>query len=110
MIEKLIENGEFTLETADFGKEIKSVFCCDLLSVVMGRAKADSAWVTVMGSVNSVAVAVLADVACIVVAENIPLDGEAKIRAEQRGVTVLRTKLPVFEAALKIHELVQCTS
>jgi len=104
MIEKLIESGDFTLETANYGREIKSVYCCDLLSVVMGRATADCAWITVMGNVNSVAVAVLADVACIVVAENIPLDEQAKIRAEQKEVTVLKTKLPIFEAALKIHE------
>jgi len=107
MIQKLIESGDFALETADYGREIKSVYCCDLLSVVMGRAAADCAWITVMGNVNSVAVAVLADVACVVVAENIPLDEQAKIRAEQKEVTVLKTKLPIFEAALKIH---QCLS
>jgi len=110
MIKKLIDSGEFVLETPDFGREIKGVYCCDLLSVVMGRAKADFAWVTVMGNVNSIAVAVLTDVACIVIAENVPLDASAKIRAEEKKVTVLRTKLPIFEAGLIIRELVgQCT-
>ncbi|MBR6607174.1 MAG: hypothetical protein IKK98_00700, partial [Oscillospiraceae bacterium] len=42
-------------------KEADKVFCCDLLSFVMGRAPADCAWITVMGNVNSIAVAVLAD-------------------------------------------------
>jgi len=106
MIEKLIESGNFTLETPNFEREITGVYCCDLLSVVMGRAKAGSAWITVMGNVNSIAVAVLADVACIVIAENIPLDEAAKIRAEQREVTVLRTALPVFEAGLIIRDLI----
>ena len=39
---------------AALSREIKSVFCCDLLSFVMGRAPQDSAWVTVMGNVNAV--------------------------------------------------------
>ena len=37
------------------------VYCCDLLSIVMGRAPADCAWVTVMGNLNSIAVAVMAE-------------------------------------------------
>lgn len=31
------------------GREIESVYSCDLLSFVMGRAPADSAWVTEIG-------------------------------------------------------------
>ncbi|MDR0222748.1 MAG: hypothetical protein LBI38_04330 [Oscillospiraceae bacterium] len=103
-VEELKEIGDFTpAVSADLAREIKSVYCCDLLSVVMGRAKAGCAWVTVMGSVNSVAVAVLADASCIVLAEGVPLDDAAKERAEQKGVAVLKTALPVFEAGLKIH-------
>ncbi|MFQ8600357.1 MAG: hypothetical protein ACLSAP_07075 [Oscillospiraceae bacterium] len=29
-------------------REVKGVYCCDLLSMVMGRAKADYAWITVI--------------------------------------------------------------
>ena len=50
-------------------REVELAYCCDLLSFVMGRAPADCAWVTVMGNVNAVAVAVLADCACIILAE-----------------------------------------
>lgn len=72
------ECGFSVLAGADaLDREADRVFCCDLLSFVMGRARPDSAWVTVMGNVNAVAVAVLADTACIVLAENAPLDGEA---------------------------------
>ena len=46
---------------ASYGREVESVYCCDLLSFVMGRAPADSAWVTVMGNVNAMAVSMLAD-------------------------------------------------
>ncbi len=90
----------------DPGREITGVFCCDLLSIAMGKAPAGSAWVTVMGNVNTIAVATLADVACVIIAEGAALDEVAQARAKQQGVTVLATEEPVFDAALKVyHEL-----
>ena len=101
---ELAEKNGFTLACGDGLRQVEGVYCCDLLSIVMGRAPADSAWVTVMGNLNSMAVAVLADVACIVLAENMPLDADAQARAEAENVTVLRTSLPVFEAAVKMAQ------
>lgn len=80
-------------------RRITGVYCCDLLSIAMGRAKADSAWVTVMANVNVVAVAVLTDVSCVILAEGMTLDQEALKRASEKKVAVITTPLPVFEAA-----------
>ena len=91
----------FTIACGDGDREVTGgIYCCDLLSIVMGRAPADCAWVTVMGNLNSIAVAVLADCACIVLAEGMALDDDAKARGEQQGVTVLTTTLPVYEASV----------
>lgn len=81
------------------------IYCCDLLSIVMGRAPAGSLWITVMGNVNTMAVSTLADTACVVVAENMPLDEAALAGAIKGNVTVLQTKLPVFEAAMAASTL-----
>lgn len=100
-VNKLCAELGWTLVHGDGEREIKGgIYCCDLLSLVMGRAPADSLWITVMGNVNSMAVASLADTACVVLAEGIPLSEEAKTGAEKGNVTVLQTELPVFEAAL----------
>lgn len=85
-------------------REVTGVFCCDLLSIAMGKAPADGAWVTVMGNVNTIAVATLADVSCVIMAEEVSLDEVARARAKEQGVTVLATEEPVFEAALKVHK------
>jgi hypothetical protein len=91
----------WTLAYGDGKREITGgIYCCDLLSLVIGRAPADSLWITVMGNVNTMAVASLADTACVVLAEGISLSEEAKTGAEKGGITVLRTAQPVFEAAL----------
>lgn len=83
---------------------ILRAFCCDLLSLVISRAPGDCAWITVMGNVNTVAVATLCDVSAIVVAENMPADPDMLTAAEREGISIYLTALPVFEAALAIHE------
>lgn len=85
-------------------REIKSVYCCDLLSFVMGRAPADSAWVTVMGNVNAVAVALLADVSCVVFAEGVKPDGAAIEKAGQNEIVLLGSPAPIFDTARAIAE------
>ena len=85
-------------------REISKVFCCDLLSIAMGKAPADCVWVTVMGNKNTLAVATLADAACIVLAEGVSLDEGTLAKAGEEGIAVLATELPVFDIALEIHE------
>jgi len=100
-VKELCEELGWELATGDGEREITGgIYCCDLLSLVMGRAPSDSLWITVMGNVNTMAVATLADTACVVIAERMPLDAEALEGAKKGGITVLKTEQPVFEAAL----------
>ena len=107
-VSKLPERAGFKIlnkqEQAD--REVKSVYCCDLLSAVMGRAPADSAWITVMGNINVIAVGVLTDVACVIVADGAEVDERALIKADEQGVTVLSSALPVFETAKIVDILI----
>lgn len=93
---------DFEIVIAAEDKNISSVYCADLLSWAMGRAPEDSAWCTIMGNVNAVAVASLTDVAVIVLCENAVLDDEAKQKAEQQGINIVKTSLPAFEAGAVI--------
>lgn len=83
-------------------REALGCYCGDLLSWVMGRAKADDVWLTVMGNINAIAVATLADVSAIVLVEDAALDAEALARANQQEVAVYTTSLPAYETALQI--------
>ena len=83
-------------------REVTCGFCGDLLSWAMGRAKEGSVWCTVMGSVNAVAVASLADAAVLVLCHEAALMGDAAARAQQQGINILRTDLPEFEAAAAV--------
>ena len=101
-VEKLNLN---ILVEGDMEREITDCYIGDLLSWVMGRAKEDSIWLTVMGNINAIAVATLADVSCIVLVENASLDEEAKKKAEAMDVTILQTDVNSYQLATKIYEL-----
>ena len=81
-------------------------YCGDLLSWVMSRAEEGNVWLTVMGNVNSIGVAVLAELSCIILTENAPLDDDAKKRAEENGVVVLTTAENAYETAARIAKVI----
>lgn len=97
-VENLASKMELELLVAgDLTRAVTGGYCGDLLSWVMGRAQEGDAWITVMGNVNAVAVAVLADTACIILADSTALDEDARLRAEQQGVCVLRSGKNQYE-------------
>ncbi len=87
-------------------KEIQGCYCGDLLSWVMSRAEPGNIWLTVMGNVNSIGVAVLADISCIVLTENAALDEDAKKRAEEQGVVILTTSKNAYTLASEISDII----
>jgi len=107
-VKDLIENiGNCdVLFEGDPSRDLSKVYCCDLLSIAMGNAPSDGVWVTVMGNRNTLAVAVLADISCIVLAEGSTFDDSTLEQARTEGIAVLRTELPVFDIALEIHHLI----
>lgn len=95
--------GQVSGDEEAMGREVSGVYCCDLLSIAMGRLPAGAVWVTVMGNINVLAVAALADAACIVLAEGARLDDVALGKAQKEGIAVFRTELAIFPAAFEIH-------
>ncbi len=94
------------LNMADGDREVTGGYCGDLLSWVMGRAESGDAWVTIMSNVNVIAVSVLADVACVVLAEGVELDSDALDKARSEGINVLSSKMNSFALSAKIFELI----
>lgn len=88
----------------DLDREVTVPYCCDLLSIAMGRMPQGAAWVTVMANTNALAVASLAEAACIILAEGSRLDEPDIAKAKEKGITVLRTELPVFDCALSVYK------
>lgn len=106
-VSELAEKLNLTLLTeGDLDRDVTDCYIGDLLSWVMGRAPEDSAWLTVMGNINSIAVATLADVSCIILVENAALDAEAKAKAEMHDVTIYQSDENSYNLAVKINSLI----
>lgn len=84
---------------------IDGVYVGDLLSWVMGRAKEDNAWITIMSNINVVAVATLVDTACVILAEGVTLDEDTVTAAKAKGINILSTELTAYETAVKLSGL-----
>ncbi|MCL2056871.1 MAG: hypothetical protein FWH02_06610 [Oscillospiraceae bacterium] len=85
-------------------RELDGCYCGDLLSWVMGRAGEANIWITVMGNVNSIAVAKLADIGCIILCEGSHLDEDAKKQADINGIPVFSSEIPAYPLALMIKD------
>ncbi len=87
-------------------REVKGAYIGDLLSWVMGRAGEDNAWITIMSNINVVAVASLADTACVIAAEGVEFEEDILKTANEKGVNILSSAKPSFETAISISEFV----
>ena len=107
-VNELIESGIFNTVNVGYGtgRTVTKPFACDLLSLALVKAVSGSAWFTVIGNVNTIAVSVHTDCSCIVLCEGVNLDNNAYSKAKEHGVTVLRTDLPVFDAALELSTMI----
>lgn len=106
-IKELIEKTGWKLSTPSLSTDaqVNGAYCGDLLSWVMGNGEPEQAWITVQVHANVIAVALLREFSCVIVADgaNVTEDFAAKAAAEE--LVVLESGLPVYESAKKLVEL-----
>jgi serine kinase of HPr protein (carbohydrate metabolism regulator) len=90
----------------DGGREVGGAYVGDLLSWVMGRAGSNSAWITIMSNVNVAAVAVLAEVSMIILAENVKPDADLLKRAQSEKLNVYKSPLSAYELSWRLHNII----
>ncbi len=77
----------------------------DLLSDVMGHAKAGDVWVTLQIHQNIVAVASLKEIAGIILIGGREPEKATLVKAEEEKIAILLSKLPAFEVVGRLYEL-----
>ena len=85
-------------------REVSCGYACDLLSWVMSRGREGMAWVTVQAHMNAVAVAVLADMSCVIAAEGVRFDDAVVKKADDEGVALLASDKSAYEIAGMLYE------
>ena len=77
----------------------------DMLSWVMGRAQSGAAWVTIMSNQNVAAVALMADVACVVLAENVEPDEGLLAQAKANELPLFTSPLSTYEFSCHLNNV-----
>ena len=86
-------------------REVEGGYIGDLLSWVMGNAQSGDVWITIMSNNNVVAVAVLVDVACVILSEDVSLDPGVLELAEKKGINIFSTAESSFSIGAKVAAL-----
>lgn len=106
-VKELAEKLELkTLSLPDGDREVLTGYAGDLLSWVMGKAPSDAAWFTIMSNVNIVAVAMLRDVAAVVVCEGAEIGEDVIARAAEQDINLLVSKKGIYDNCVQLAKLI----
>ena len=91
LVRDLVEKFDLSIVAGKNGldREVMDGYCGDLLSEIMGNAPAGCAWMTIQGHQNIVAVAVLREMAAIIITGGQKPDEETIQKADQEGIPIL---------------------
>lgn len=84
--------------------KVENLYICDLLSWVMSHAQRGDAWITVLTNVNVPAVALMTEVACVIIPEAIKVEELTIKKANENGITIISTPLNSFEICRRFTE------
>ncbi|MGE0084680.1 MAG: DRTGG domain-containing protein [Desulfococcaceae bacterium] len=90
---------------AGLDRAVLNGYCGDLLSEIMGNAPESCVWITVQGHQNIIAVAVLREMAAIVIAGGHQPDAETLDKAEKEGIPLLLWPGSSFDLAARLNRI-----
>ncbi len=86
-------------------KLAKGCYIGDLLSLAMSKVTAENVWITIQTNINVVAVASLAEAACVIVADGCIPDEKTIEKAKEQDVILLGGEISAFDAAVALSEM-----
>ncbi len=102
-MERLLELSPI-VKPVDQGNEVTGGYVSDLLSDVMGNACAGSVWITIQAHQNTVAVAVLAELAAIILSNGVMPDTHTIQKAEDKGIPIYSSPKSTFTLAGELFQ------
>lgn len=84
--------------------QITGGYCGDLLSDVMAHAEKGEVWITIQRHQNIVAVALLKELAAILLANGLQADQETIAKADEEDIPLLVSSLPAYQLAGQLYK------
>ncbi len=106
-LREMIEKLELIVvaETGALDETVSGGYVSDLLSHVMGQAKAGQIWITMQGHQNIVAVASLVGLSAVIVAGGVEPEEQTVVKARDQEVVLCKTNLSTYEVAGRLYNL-----
>lgn len=106
-LKELIEKESLIIRCGDnlLDTEITGGYVSDLLSDVIANAKTGDVWVTMQVHINIVAVALLKEIAAIVIVQGREPNEDTLKKAVEENIPILVSKLPAFQLVGRMYEL-----
>ena len=86
---------------------ISGGYACDMLSLVVSRIEPGQIWLTILNSINVVAVASLAECPYVILTDGVTMNDDVLQRASDKGLAIYSTPLSTFAAAAFTDRLLQ---
>jgi predicted methyltransferase len=106
-LKEIVEKLHFSVRCGEesLDKVVSGGYASDLLSDVIANSKAGNVWITMQVHVNIVAVAVLKDLAGIVIVQGRQPAEETLKKGRDEKIAIIVSDLPAFETAGKLYAL-----
>jgi len=107
-LKTIVEKLELEVKTpdCDLSGEICGAYVSDLLSDVMANAKKGEIWITLQVHSNIIAVAVLKELAGIILVNNRQPEDETVQKAGKERIPLCTSKFSAFQLAGKLYRLI----
>jgi 1,4-dihydroxy-2-naphthoyl-CoA synthase len=106
-IAEVIKQLELTLvsDTGPMNETVTGGYVSDLLSHVMGQAKAGQIWVTMQGHQNIVAVASLVGLSAVVVSGGVEPEEQTIAKAREQEIVMCKTSLSTYDLTGRLYQM-----
>ena len=85
--------------------QVSGCYIGDLLSLAMAKLTKGNIWITIQTNINTIAVSSLDEAGCIILAEGLSPDENAKKKADAEGIPVLSSDKSAYEIAKQLCAL-----
>jgi serine kinase of HPr protein (carbohydrate metabolism regulator) len=88
-------------------RPVAGAYIGDMLSWVMAKAGQETAWITIQTNLNILAVAIMADISCIIIAENAEIPIETISKSDDEEIPILRSPMSAYDLAVSLHGVIR---
>ncbi len=106
-LKNIVEKLELSVKCGEnnLDRDVTGGYASDMLSNVIAYSKKGDVWVTIQVHSNIIAVAVLKELAAIIIVQGREPADETIQKAKEENIPILISKLSTFELAGKLYEI-----